>query len=148
MVTPMCTARSHMMSLCHWTSSAGRITRQHVKSCPPDLPDCNAGWWQQGAGSGETTPECSDLAEFGQKRITLVGEARGTSNCSSSVFRWLFWEAQCLACAWRATADTPAWGSWSCFETPAAPGTGSAGASAAGCAKESFPSVLQGIKGK
>lgn len=39
-------------------------------------------------------------------------------------------------------------GSWSCFETPAAPGTGCMGASAAGCAKEAFPSVLQGIKGK
>lgn len=40
----MCTACSHMMSLCHWTSSASRITRQRIKSCPPDLLDCNVGW--------------------------------------------------------------------------------------------------------
>lgn len=51
--------------------------------------------------------------------------------------------------ACRATPDLPAWGSWSHSEKPFAPGIRCAGASAAGCAKASFPSNFEeGVKGK
>lgn len=99
MVTPMCTACSHMMSLCHRASSLGRITRQ-------DLSDRNVGWQQQGVSpwrnSSWATPSCcwGFLRQLGPP---VLGETEMGLMLRSGV--WATW----LPCGGLFSAEMQRW---------------------------------------
>lgn len=95
----MCTACSHMMSLWHWTSSAGRITRQCIKSCLPDLLDGNTGWRAEGLALEKRPLRARAGLHLGRKGLLQCFE-------------------KCSACSGRVTADAPACSAgptWRCW---------------------------------